>query len=256
MRESSARLRRRGRGGLAAALGVVLGLAVAFLPGGCLAESADSKAVAATLIRASGQAEVVVPPDRAWVDVAVVSRDAEASAAVAANAAESKRVSEALGQALGLAARVTTSGYSLAPNYRYVQGQGQILDGFIVRNRLRVSLEDVSAAGQVIDAASKAGASEIQQVSYGLADEGPVHERALAEATRNGVARAGVMAGALELTVRRVVSVEDSGAAPAPVVREVRMLAKSAGDSAAPTSLEPGGVHVRASVTVAVEVGP
>ena len=255
MRVPSASEQRGKEGVWVAVLGLILVATVSFLPGGCRAESSDPSA-AGTLIRASGEAEVVVAPDRAWVDVAVVSRHAEAAAAVAANAAESERVGEALRAALGRGAQVTTGGYSLAPNYRYVQGQGQVLDGFIVRNRLRVSLEDVGAAGQVIDAASRAGASEIQQVSYGLADEGPVHRQALAEATRNGVERAGVMAAALELTVRRVVSVEDSGAAPAPVIREVRTLAKSAGDSAVPTSLEPGGVHVRASVTVAVEVGP
>jgi hypothetical protein len=232
-------------------------LAVGLAPGGCLAEPTDSDAISATRIRASGKAVAVVAPDRAWVDLAIVTRDAEASRAVEANAGESKRVTAALGKAVGQGAEISTAGYSLAPNYTYISGQGQKLDGFIVRNRLRVTLEDVTAAGRVIDAASEAGASEIQQVSYGLADDAPAQRQALADATRSGVERAGVMAKALDMHVIRVLSVEDSGAAPAPIVREVQMLAKSAGPSSAPpTTLTPGGIRVHASVTVYVEVGP
>lgn len=241
------------RFGAAAAL--LLIIAMGLLPGGCLAGASAADVEEAARIRAAGEAVVVFPADRAWVDMAVVSRNPEASAAVAHNAAESERVMKALRSALGKGAEIASSGYSLAPNYRYVQGQGQRLDGFIVRNRLRVTLKDVAAAGGVIDAASGAGASEIQQVSYGLADDGPARREALAQATRNGVERAGVMAGALDMKVLRVLSVEDSGAAPAPVVREVTALKSSAG-SAVPTRLEPGGIHVRAGVTVYVEVGP
>ena len=238
-------------------LALVFIIAVGLVPGGCLAESGETAGSSATRIRAAGEAEVVVPPDRAWVDVALVTRNVEASAAVAANAEESQRVLAALREALGPDAQIASAGYSLAPSYRYIQGQGQQLDGFMVRNRLRVTLQDVSAAGRVIDAASRAGASEIQQVSYGLADAGMAQRQALAEATRSGVERAGVMAKALDMEVIRVLSVDDSGAAPAPVVREVQMLAKSVGLSAAvPTDLSPGGIHVRASVTVSVEVGP
>ncbi len=242
------------------ALAVLLLLALGLAPGGCLAESTDSTdsgVISATRIRASGEAVVVVAPDRAWVDLAIVTRDVEASRAVEANAGESKRVTTALGKALGQGAEISSGGYSLAPNYKYITGQGQRLDGFIVRNRLRVTLEDVTAAGRVIDAASEAGASEIQQVSYGLADDAPAQRQALADATRSGVERAGVMAKAIDMQVIRVLSVEDSGAAPAPIVREVRMLAKSAGPSSAPpTTLSPGGIRVHASVTVYVEVGP
>jgi uncharacterized protein YggE len=230
-------------------------VAMGLVPGGCLAESSTSDGEEGVRVRAAGKAVVVFPPDRAWVDMAVVSRNPEASAAVAHNAVESDRVMKALRSALGKGAEIASTGYSLAPNYRYVQGQGQRLDGFIVRNRLRVTLKDVGAAGGVIDAASGAGASEIQQVSYGLADDGPARHEALAQATRNGVERAGVIAGALDMKVLRVLSVEDSGAAPAPVVRTVTALKSSAG-SAVPTSLEPGGIHVGAGVTIYVEVGP
>lgn len=254
---------RKARGAGRGARGRVPGLwallllgASSLAPGGCLADSGDAAVGAAPRIRASGQAEVVVAPDRAWVDLAVVTRELRAAAAVAGNAEASARVMAALGAALDPEAEIVSAGYSLAPNYRYVQGEGQKLDGFIARNRLRVTLPDVNGAGPVIDAATVAGASEIQQVSYGLADDTPARREALAEATRNAVARAGVMAGALDMKVHRVLSVEDSGAAATPVVREVQMLAKSAGGASVPTDLRPGGVRVRAQVTVYVEVGP
>jgi uncharacterized protein YggE len=225
--------------------------------GSCLAElPAGSGADSAASIRAHGKATVIAEPDRVWVDLAVVSRNSAAAAAVASNARQSREVEKTLRKSLGETIDIEAAGYSLAPNYRYVQGQGQQLDGYLVRNRLRISSADIEAAGRVIDAASEAGASEIQQVTFGLADRDAAGRDALAEATRNALARAKVMASALDLRVLRVLSVEDSAIGTSPGVRPARLLTKADSEASVPTTLLPGGVPVHAQATVFVEVGP
>ena len=162
----------------------------------------------------------------------------------------------ALRKSLGAEASIKSGGYSLAPNYTYVQGQGQKLDGYVVRNRLRVSLDDIKGAGQLIDRASQAGVSEIGAVQFVVSDDADGRREALELATQDALRRAGVMASALDLKVLRVLSAHD-GRAPVVAVRERTDRLQSAGaSSAVPTSILPGGIEIDATATVEVEVGP
>lgn len=220
----------------------------------CYAEP-DSGSDAPATITASGHATLSVQPDRVQIDLTVVSQEAEASAAVAANAQASEQVESALRDHLGPGGSLHSSGYSLAPNYTYVQGQGQKLDGYVVRNRLRVSLANIQGAGQVIDRASQAGANEIGAVQFVLSDDDKERKKALAMATADALGRAGVMAVALDLKVLRVLSAQD-GQAPVVAIRQKTDRLQAAGTSSAPTSILPGGVEIDATATVEVEVGP
>jgi uncharacterized protein YggE len=221
----------------------------------CLAAS-PPLGQAPAVITASGHARVVVEPNRVQVDLTIVSKAAEAAQAAATNAKKSQQVQGALRKALGASASIESSGYSLSPNYTYVKDKGQQLDGYVVRNSLRVALNDVSAAGRIIDAASQAGVGEIGQVHFVLADDSEYRQQALGEATQAALRRAGVMAAALDLRVSRVLSAH-AGQAPSAPVRHKSQAFRSAGASASvPTTLLPGGVEIRASATVEVAVEP
>jgi hypothetical protein len=198
----------------------------------------------------------VVEADRVQVDLAVVSQASEAEPAVKQNAKTSQRVQAALRKDLGSSASIESSGYALSPNYIYVKGKGQELDGYLVRNRLRVSLDDVTAAGRIIDSASVAGASEIGQVQFVLSDDSKYRKQALAQATQNAMERAGVMATALGLRVVRVISVYEGQAPISPTRPRAETFKLSDSAASVPTSILPGGVEIRASATVEVEVAP
>ena len=246
----SAGLQRRGLG-----LGVLGLLVLGFLSTQCMADSAQTKSPPA-VIRASGTGQVVAEADRVQIDLAVVSQAPEAGPAVAENAKKSQSVESALRKALGASALIESSGYSLAPNYTYVQGAGQKLDGYVVRNRLRISLDDVRAAGRIIDRASESGASEVGQVQFVLSDDSAHRKQALEQAVQSAKERASIMASALGLRVVRVISVYE-GQAPMAPMRQRSELFKAAGAAGAPpTSILPGGVEIHASATVEVEVAP
>jgi uncharacterized protein YggE len=198
----------------------------------------------------------VAEADRVQVDLAVVSRASEAERAVTQNAKMSQGVQAALRKALGSSASIESNGYALSPNYTYVKGKGQELDGYLVRNRLRISLDDIAAAGRIVDSASAAGASEIGQVQFVLSDDSKYRKQALERATQNAMERAGVMATALGLRVVRVISVYEGRAPISPIRQRAESFKQSDGTASVPTSILPGGVEIRASVTVEVEISP
>lgn len=236
-------------------LGVVGLVLLGLISTQCLAESSGPSPRPA-LVKASGEARVMAEADRVQVDLAVVSRAAEAESAVAQNASTSQGVQAALRKALGSSASIESSGYALSPNYIYVKGKGQELDGYLVRNRLRISLDDVAAAGRIVDSASRAGASEIGQVQFVLSDDSKYRTQALERATQNAMQRAGVMAAALGLRVVRVLSVYEGQAPISPTRQRAEAFKQSDGTASVPTSILPGGVEIRASATVEVEVAP
>ena len=221
----------------------------------CLAASGEVREKPA-VVQASGQARIVADSDRVQVDLTVVSQAMEASEAVAMNAQASEAVQAKLRKSLGNGATIQSSGYSLSPDYSYVQGKGQQFKGYSVRNRLRVSLEDPTAAGLIIDSASQAGVTEIGQVQFALADDRALRERALAEATKAALGRATVMASAVDLKVYRVLSIQDEQSPAVSFRQKSDVLRSSMASEAAPTEIVPGLVEIRAEVTVEVEVRP
>ena len=204
------------------------------------------------VVRATGEASVTATPDRATVQIGVVTQSASAQAAAAANAKELESVLAQLRKALGPTGELKTVAYSVNPNYRYQPNAAPVITGYTASNTIQLITDDLSRLGRIIDAASQAGANNIQSLQFGLKDENPVRAQALREAARQARANAEAMAAALNLKVVRVLEVIESGGGPRPV-REA-MFAKAAAMAVPSTPVEAGTVEVRATVSVALEV--
>jgi uncharacterized protein YggE len=204
-------------------------------------------------IRATGEATVSAKPDRAKLDIGVVTQAANAQNAAAQNATQTESMVAALRKSLGAAAEIRTSGYSLTPNFRYAKDGGQpTLIGYTASNTVEIVTNDLANVGKVIDAGTQAGANNVRGLEFQLKDEAPVRAQALAEAARKARASAEAMAAALGLKVVRVLSAEEGG--PPQVIRPMRAMAMNA--AASPTPIESGNIQVQASVTVTMEVTP
>lgn len=203
-------------------------------------------------IRATGDATVSAKPDRAKLDIGVVTQAANAQNAAAQNAAQTESMVAALRRSLGPAAEIRTSGYSLTPDFHYAKDGGQpTLSGYTASNTVEIVTNDLANVGKVIDAGTQAGANNVRGLEFQLKDEAPVRAQALTEAARNARAAAEAMAAALGLKVVQVLSAEEGG--PPQVIRPMVMARKAA---ASPTPIESGNIQVQASVTVTVEVAP
>jgi uncharacterized protein YggE len=222
-----------------------LGLAMILVTGFAAAQSkADGPPPS---VRAVAEGVVSAQPDRAEIDIGVLTQAATAQAAASKNAAATQAVLDRLRKTLGSKADIRTTSYSLNPDYRFDQGK-QTLSGYSATNTVEIVSDDLPGIGKVIDAATEGGANQIQQLRFVLKDEKPARAEALRRAAVEARSNAAAMAAALGLKLGRVLMVEQGTGQPSPSPRVFAKLAT------AETPIEPQGVEVRATVTLTIAV--
>lgn len=209
-----------------------------------------------TRVTVTGDATIQAQPDTAVVTVAVVTQNASASEAQAENASKTDAVVRAVKTAAGAGAEVKTSGYSLQPQYVYKEGTPPTITSYVARNAVTVTTGDLNRVGTIIDAATRAGANNIDGLAFTLRRDESARARALADATREATAKARTVADALGGRVVRVVEVEEGGAIVRPVATYGAEFGRSAGMAQAATPVEPGSLDIHAQVTLVAEVEP
>ena len=223
---------------IAASLVVALGLAATTLPG-----SASSAAAEAGGITVQGTASVTSVPDRAEVSFGVESQGSNARSALAANAAEMRRVIAAL-KAAG-ATDLKTQYVSLSPRYN----EKSEAQGFAAMNSVSATIKELAKAGAVIDAAVNAGANQVYGPSLSSGDQTTLYRQALKAAVADARASAQVLASAANLSLGRVSAIVEGGGAPQPMpfAAADKAMAES-------TPIEPGTQQVSATVSITFSV--
>jgi uncharacterized protein len=207
-----------------------------------------------TRVIVSGDALVNAEPDTAVLTLAVVTQNASASEAQAENASKTEAVVRAVRAAAGAGAEVRTSGYSVQPQFVYKEGAPPTITGYVVRNAVTVTTGELTRVGRVIDAASAAGANSVDGLAFTLRRDEQAQQRALADATREALAKARLIATTLGGRVVRIVEVQESG-----TVRPIPVYEREAGNIAmarqqASTPIETGSLEIRAQVQLVAEV--
>jgi uncharacterized protein YggE len=204
-------------------------------------------------VRTTGEGTVSVKPDRAKVDIGVVTQAPTADAAGAQNAAQLQSVLTKLRGLLGQKADIRTINYSLNPVYQYPKNGGKpTIEGYSALNTVEVTSDDLPNIGKVIDTATAGGANQIQRLQFTLRDEKAARAEALRQATLEARGNAEVMAGALGLKLGKVLLIEQSTAQP---VRPMMlpMNAVHLAGASTPVEAEPIEIHATVTLTVAVE---
>jgi len=209
-----------------------------------------------TRVVVAGEATIQAQPDTAVVVVAVVTQSQSALGAQQDNANKSDAVIRAVKASGGEGAEVKTSGYSLQPQYTYRENQPPLIKSYEARNAVTITLSDLSKVGTVIDAASQAGANNVETLSFTLRHDRPARDQALAEATRAAVEKAQVIAQALGGHVTRIIRVEEQGAMPVPRPVQYPTAGVVARVETAPTPIEIGALEIRSQVQLIAEIEP
>lgn len=208
-------------------------------------------------IGVTGQAQVAEAPDRVYIDIGVTTQAPKSQTAASQNAQRLAAVIAAVKRSAGASTQLTTTEYSINPNYNYPrEGGTPTLVGYTVSNVVQARLDDLHKVSSVIDAATQAGSNNIQDIRFALRNEDAARGEALREAAINARQNAEALAGALGLRIVRVLSAEEQSAAMGGgrlVYPQSRMLMAAA---AAPTPVEAGSLGVSATVTLTVEVAP
>jgi uncharacterized protein len=213
-------------------------VAAATLPGGAASAAAEQGG-----ITVQGTASIASVPDQAELSFGVETQGQTARAALAANAAELRKLIAAVKAAGGTDVR--TQSVSLSPRYDE-QDEAQ---AFVAQNTVSATIGP-GRAGALIDAAVDAGANQVYGPSLTVGDRAALYRRALQAAVADARESAQALAEAAGLSLGRITAVVEGGGAPQPLP-----FAADRAMEAASTPIEPGTQQTTASVTVTFSAG-
>ena len=207
-----------------------------------------------TLLSVSAEATSKRVPDVATISTGVVTRGADTNTAMRQNAEQMAKVMAAL-KGAGIAERdIQTAGVSLNPQYHYEQNQPPRITGYEARNTVSVKVRDLGKLGKIMDTLVAQGANELNGPSFEVDKPEEAYDEARRAALEKAQARAEMYAKALNLRVRRIVSIDESGGGfrpPVPMMRAMAMEAKGAAD----TSISPGESSLGVTLNIVFELG-
>jgi uncharacterized protein YggE len=218
------------------------------------AASAQSAPTSLPVVVAEGQATVKRAPDRAWISIAIETRDVRSAEARRKNAESMTTVQDVLKNAGITGTAVRTTGFSISPEMDYRDGRG-ILRGYLVRNQIEVRVDSLDRLPDVLDALNspRGVALSVMGPRFDLTDDTAVQQEALRLAVQSAMSRAQAMAAGAKRQLGSIVRIEEptsSISVPQPMVA-MRM---AAGQAEAQTPISPGEIEVHARVTVTVEL--
>jgi uncharacterized protein YggE len=199
----------------------------------------------------SGTGVATIAPDRAKLSIGLFTEGFTAKEAVDKNAVIFDDILRALEEQGVSRDDITTSWYTIYPIYEYA-GSRPVLVSYKVEHQISVvvfeqNLDSLGRkVGRVIDAAVGAGANQMYGMQFTVSDEKvrELKDQALASAVRDAARKAQLMAEALQVTIKGVISISESGGywPPVPIYRSYT---ESAGTQVLPQMFE-----VTASVSV------
>src|SRR5262249_45830857 len=204
----------------------------------------DDTPAAERSISVSGQGSVQAVPNQAGFTFGVSTRAKTAAQALQANGVDMQKVIDALKAAGITVADLQTSTVSLSP---IMSEDGQSITGYSASNSVSATIDDISAAGHIVDAAVAAGANQVDGPALTVADQDALYRSALKKAVADARAKAEALADAGGLHVGAVRSVAEGAAAvPIPFA--------DAAKAASSTPIEARTQEITATVTVVFDV--
>lgn len=205
-------------------------------------------------INVNGVGRVRITPDVADVQIGVTfqAKEAKEAADLAANAMDAVVV--ALIEAGVAEADIQTTQLSLNPVYDWDDNPPQI-EGWEASNMVNVTVRDVTAVGDVVDAATSAGATNIGGITFRVDDPAEAEAQARSAAVADAQARADQLAGDAAVNIVGVISItEVSFNPPQPIFFDERSFAAAEGMDMAATPVLAGQVEVSVSVSIEYEI--
>lgn len=202
-------------------------------------------------ISVSGTGKVTVVPDVARVSLGVTINQSTVKAARSSAAEKMTGIIAAI-KALGIAdADIQTTGLSLNP--QYTNSSPNRVIGYTISEQIQITIRDLDKTGDVVDAATAKGATDVNGISFELSDPAKAMNDARAAAVAAARASAQAMATAGSVSLGSVVSMTDASVSnPYPMSYGGRGAAM---DAAVATPIQVGTQDVSVIVQVVFAIG-
>ena len=211
-------------------------------------------------ISMSAEGKVAAKPDLAIVNVGVLTTAKTAKAAQDENNKNINQVTEAV-KKLGIKDEdITTSNFSIYPNYVYTNNRNEV-DGYQANQTLTVKIhgidESTDTLNKVLDAAVASGSNQLQGVSFGFNDADNLRQQARTQALEKAKQKAQELASQAGLKLGKIVSISENSYSGYPTPMPYAADSKAGmggGGSEAAASVQTGSQDITATMTVIFEV--
>jgi uncharacterized protein YggE len=202
-----------------------------------------------------GEGKVDVTPDTAYIDVGITVNNGASVDAVQKQMSQTNNAIIDAMKKLGIAkADIKTSNYSIYPNYVY-DGRNNQLDGYNGNAQVEIRARSPQMASQVIEAATAAGANQVNGTRFVVDKPEKYREEARNKAVANAREQAQKIASNLGIRLGRVVNIVESSAGspiyPMPMYGAAEKSIGLGGGGGA--NIEPGSQTITSVVTLYFE---
>ncbi|MFV2062107.1 MAG: SIMPL domain-containing protein [Chloroflexota bacterium] len=235
------------------AAGLAVGLVVAALMGpavGAVQGSEPEHTVRSISVNGTGR--VKAEPDVASIQIGVTKQGEDAQAASEKAAIAMDAVIKSLIDSGIAEADIQTTSLNLSPVYNYNTDPAKIV-GWQASNMVSVTVRDISAVGDVVDAATTAGATNVSGISFRVEDPTEAQAEARSAAVADAEAKALQLASDARVNIIGVITITESGGQPPQPLYLNRDLAFAA-ESIPSTPVLPGEVELSVNVSIQYEI--
>lgn len=205
------------------------------------------------VVSVTGIGSLNVEPDIAYINLGVMSNAATAAKAQEQNATLFNKVYKVLTETYGINAKdITTTDFSVQPQYQYKDNQEPKVVSYNAYHMVKVNYRDMTKVGALVDAASKAGANQINNISFDVEDKSAAETAALEKAVAHAKKKAEALAKASGRSVGGVITMVELGSDYNPVRMDYNQLAKAESMDMS-TASSPQGGQVKLDVRIQVD---
>lgn len=243
------------------ALGFVLiAIAILFAPKPEVTVSGGGGAITdKSTLAVSGEASFDVDPDQAEVFIRVKTEEPTANRAQEENARLMNTVKAALKKAGVDDDEMETTSYNLWPQQKWNPDTREYEStGFVAQHLLKVTTDEVTEVGDLLDVAVGAGANGLDRINFKLSDkkQEDVNSEALAQASGNAKDKAEAIAQGLGVRIKGIAAVSESNVGYNYIARPMYDMAEAAmgAEKSFDTEISPEAVTVSAYISIVYEI--
>jgi uncharacterized protein YggE len=199
-------------------------------------------------INVTGNAQVILAPDIAYISIGVHSEAESAKAAVATNNSQTQAVIDAI-KAQGVDAKdIQTTNFSVYQQEKFAPTGESLGTFFMTDNTVYVTMHDITKIGDILDAAISAGANSIYGITFDVQDKETALASGRDQAMADAKAQADQLAKAAGVTLGDVQSISYYSSSPVPVYYDNKVAGVGGGGQSVPISA--GQLTLTVSVNV------
>ena len=211
------------------------------------------------LILTQGNAEVMGQNDSVKVSIAVVTQGLKLEPVSSENAGKTKAVIKAVKDLNIKGLKLKTSNYRVTPQKDY-KARPPKIKGYEVYNAIEITMEgfDPEALSQnvsiIIGKALESDANNINHIQFYIKNRAPLEKEAITKATQEAMDRAGTLARAAGVKLKRIVSLSTHPIHMPQRQHIFRAAGMKAEAAAMAPPIEPGESQVRVQISIAYEI--